>query len=68
MLIIWIYSTVCLFLIGIGGSFYIQSIPMKNNGDTFFIKYIILYLYVYSLVILIKKYICKIRRFTPMKI
>lgn len=34
--IIWIYSTLCLFLVGIGGSFYIQSIPIKNNDESLF--------------------------------
>ena len=36
-IIIWVYLTVCLFLMGIGKSFYIQTIPIIKNDETYII-------------------------------
>lgn len=36
LLIIWLYSTICLFCMGISGNFYIENTPIiDNNGKTY---------------------------------
>lgn len=33
LIVLWIYTTLCLFFIGMGGDFYIKSIPIMNIGE-----------------------------------
>lgn len=35
LIIMWLYSTICLFLIGISSDCYIQNMPMMDNLGTY---------------------------------